>query len=521
MGSLVKADVAKYGFFDNIRVLSVSPGRTLQTWLKMILPELARSQRFVQSGCDLGPLAAILDDMRLAGCRTILIEAEYVDEDYLDEYGAFYCKAFAEQPQKCLRLHFFESVIRKDALPRLSERQKAGYMGFSVIRPTGSFLVGRAVLRPAQENGNTDFIVCKTRFEPNLSGNELTVCGMPFMEQDANVDVCAQAALWMISLFMSKRYGFRRVRPSQITEAATRHLTMGQVQRGLSVPQLACAMREIGFQPIVFPNPYPRECPEEMALRVYSYTESELPVLLGLSGDPQDEEGHAVAVVGHNFSASGKKPTYNEWNSEWVDYFYIQDDQRGPYRKLYVRSTRDAMSIQDHVRYALVPCPPGVTLQAPTVFRHIESLVEHIPGLSKVVTKDPDGRIGKAQLRNLMKRPYLRKSNDFKRGLLPKAGYRGMSPLFATAYRSMRMPKFVWVTELSTADLLSSTEASRRRILGEIVIDSTADHRSLRESFLAFHLAGRMIIRNPNAKGGPPIKVLIDQAEEPYSHLVR
>src|SRR5258706_10245309 len=39
---------------------------------------------------------------------TILIEYEYIDRDYLEDFSAYYVRCFHPYERKCLRLHFFE-----------------------------------------------------------------------------------------------------------------------------------------------------------------------------------------------------------------------------------------------------------------------------------------------------------------------------------------------------------------------------------------------------------------------------
>jgi len=42
--------------------------------------------------------------------RTIVIEENYVDHDYLDDYAAFYVKCLTDYPRKCKRLHSFQWI---------------------------------------------------------------------------------------------------------------------------------------------------------------------------------------------------------------------------------------------------------------------------------------------------------------------------------------------------------------------------------------------------------------------------
>ncbi|MGA2356720.1 MAG: hypothetical protein ABSG02_19675, partial [Terriglobales bacterium] len=49
----------------------------------------------------------LLDYLREIGAKTIVVEEEYVDGDYLDDYASFYVKCFEDYPKRCKRLHFF------------------------------------------------------------------------------------------------------------------------------------------------------------------------------------------------------------------------------------------------------------------------------------------------------------------------------------------------------------------------------------------------------------------------------
>ena len=40
-------------------------------------------------------------------CKTVLIEKEYIDKDYLIDYSLFYSRAFQEVPRFTQRIHYF------------------------------------------------------------------------------------------------------------------------------------------------------------------------------------------------------------------------------------------------------------------------------------------------------------------------------------------------------------------------------------------------------------------------------
>ena len=41
------------------------------------------------------------------GGKTIVLEFDYVDKDYLDDFSRFYVRRFGAKGYKCARLHFF------------------------------------------------------------------------------------------------------------------------------------------------------------------------------------------------------------------------------------------------------------------------------------------------------------------------------------------------------------------------------------------------------------------------------
>lgn len=40
-------------------------------------------------------------------CKTIVVEAPYVDRDFLDDFAAYHVRAFQAYQRFCVRLHFF------------------------------------------------------------------------------------------------------------------------------------------------------------------------------------------------------------------------------------------------------------------------------------------------------------------------------------------------------------------------------------------------------------------------------
>lgn len=50
--------------------------------------------------------------------KTLIVEYDYVDADYLDDFSNYYVKSFAEITKRCRRLHFFRaSSIQSSLIP--------------------------------------------------------------------------------------------------------------------------------------------------------------------------------------------------------------------------------------------------------------------------------------------------------------------------------------------------------------------------------------------------------------------
>lgn len=87
--------------------------------------------------------------------RTVVIEPQYNDADYLDDYASYYVRCFPEYPRFCRRIHFFSSRFNEKHLEKaiLSKDDSAivtilkrSYLGFVVGRPLSITVVGRTLV---------------------------------------------------------------------------------------------------------------------------------------------------------------------------------------------------------------------------------------------------------------------------------------------------------------------------------------------------------------------------------------
>jgi hypothetical protein len=139
---------------------------------------------------------------------------------------------------------------------------------------------------------------------------------------------------------------------------------------------------------------------------------------------------------------------------------------------------------------------------------------------------------------DLVTRIYLRSNEEFKRQILPpdediKGRQRTLKPrdpkVIAIYWRQM-LPEYIWVAELGKRSDIDITNPSKRKIIGEMLLDPTAHRDAIPSTLLALHLNGRMVYRE-SPPGNPergallrdhrPIKFVTDLDRTPYDPLYR
>ena len=163
------------------------------------------------------------------GAQSILIERDYTDGDYLEDFAAYYVRCFQKYEKRCSRLHFFGSKLSEEDIVALAqgtaaeakiEELKLSYLGFVVARPLPNAIVGRTLLRTyPPDNGRRHYTVVR-RYVANVLGLEFMVESLPFQEQDTVLAACATVALWSAFQKTSELFGTPAPRPATITRTA-------------------------------------------------------------------------------------------------------------------------------------------------------------------------------------------------------------------------------------------------------------------------------------------------------------
>lgn len=448
-------------------------------------------------------------------CKSIIVENRYYDKDHSDAFSKFYCKSFRFVKRECIRLHFFSSRIPVDAIFDLEKKAKY-YLGFCVVRPFPSRTIGRTVIARLRDKPALEFPTCKGKFSVNIAGSSMTIEGPAFIEQDALVSVCASASIWMSTTTMANRYNLYSSSTSQITINANQQLLSRRAMpsTGLTYEQMMQALDTMNYDPLLIDEPER----DEMLHSIYTYVESEVPPILlcnTISG-----EGHTIVAIGHGyqFPIDNPKMTEAKWlresslffarSSAWVPHYLIHDDQRGIYRKLtpiepdpelLLSRIRDNYGDIDisNIRLDKWKCPIAIDLPAAgnsqrQEIANIFGVIVPLPGNVILTGKQAESKSARmirlwhwlshtSPPDNLVLRTYLIPSNEYKKRIIES----DINGFVKAMYRGKPMPKWVWVTEVSSIESYNAPEPEEWLIRGEVIIDATSNPWV--PDFIAFH----------------------------------
>lgn len=496
---------------------------------------------------------------------TAVVEKQYVDRDYSASYGRFYSRVFRSVEKWCKRIHFFEVPLTEADLRDPSSLAKQ-YLGCVVIRPLGTSIVGRTILRPGTVDPNLEYHLNAISNDVHLAGSTLSVRAAPFMEQDTRVAACASADLWMASEVLAKKVGNRTYSTAEITKFATTYdLSVGRAMpsEGLTDAQMVNALHSMGYDPILYGG-LPRLNVAQRA--AYHYLESELPVIVSLNFVKEvsgklafQDVGHVLTLVGHKYEPTaspsaarlklvGGKELVFYPSSGWVPEFVCHDDQRGPYRNLrfltateyttkHLKGASVANDLADKTFFEistdtsspppipvdnhgivlglLVPLPQGVSLRAEEAERKAAYWVKYFPDL--LAKKMREHLQNNLDYSKLVLRTYLTSSTAYKSRLRTS----GINPSVRDLLLGKPLPRWMWITEVSTIDRMSQPNALNRTMVGEVIIDSSANPAT--ESYVVIHLPGVISTSVPEEGDlGKTLRFVQEvDGDGEYSHLVR
>lgn len=281
------------------------------------------------------------------GARTIIVEHNYTDGDYLEDFASYYVRCYEPYDRCCKRLHFFGEEVTADLLRNLvlgeiaPERAQAlcgSYLGFLVARPLPSAIVGRTILKTYGPDGDRRHYTVVRDYESHLFGTKLSVRSLPFQEQDSVLAACATVALWCAFHKTADLFETTAPRPAVITGSANRGGHRGRPipSHGLSIDEMCRAVRDVGLEPELI------DCVDKnvpLVSLAYGHLRMGIPVILIV--EIENQGLHAVTLTG--YSMREKRVLVQEVAGTntcipmiglRIDEFYGHDDQIGPFSRL-------------------------------------------------------------------------------------------------------------------------------------------------------------------------------------------
>ncbi len=384
----------------------------------------------------------------------MVVETDYVDAVYRNSYYAYFATKLKSYRRYCIRISFFEPCF-SSALEYLDLKEseiRKSYLGFIVLRPIGQCIGRNAVSPKAKIAPINDVKVCLAEINSTCMGVKLKVNAFPHSSQDSEYMTCAETTTWALMEYFGNKYVlYNPLLPSELLASLQSHAVERLVpSQGLSIQQISMALRQQNFGCKMYSNSNPR-FKEVMTC----YVESGLPLAVAVEGG---NIGHAIVCIGRrNLQRNNivvKKNVlgtdYFFWNDS-IDEFVFNDDNM-PCYQLYRFDTPTPYFGKMEITHFIVPLHKKIYLaaeQAMDISNFFVARDFHSPADSVIRTFLTSSRTY---------REYIWQNPD-----LPSK--------LKLAYLSVDLPKFIWVTEVSSR---SDFDASKVNSL--ILLDATSTY---------------------------------------------
>jgi len=444
------------------------------------------------------PLRRCVDVARSLGATTMVVETRYLDLDYRSEFSAYFSRQFPDVPDSTHRIHFFAKRLKSESL--WDSANQSDYIGYVVVRPVATGLVSRAMLPPPPDLA--DAVRAAVTEKVNFFGQELTVHGVPFAQQDAQLGACAQAAAWMCHFTAYLRGDIARRVKADFSLHADPSLQPHRAvpSQGLTVIQLSELFRTFNLPAMYYsvgelPSPgLPWQTPDPIAPNEYAapgswdyriipiccrFLNSGIPVLVGTMD-------HAFILCGYRRTGQSK--------SNWIE-FIRHDDQTGPYLTIdNVLNDTDHRIDRNYGPWRTIhaPLPEKIWLTPEAaerrggwyLLRASEQITQVLNEQASLVALTELVR-----LKRLALKTYAIRSNKFKASL----AQRRLPIDIRREYSLSRLPRYIWVVEAIDRQLRTDGKAC---VIGEALLDATSSDHAPR--LLALHIHGVMWLQQTN-----------------------
>jgi len=428
--------------------------------------------------------------------RAVLVEQEYVDKDYRSTYYHYYAKKGREYRTDCVRLHFFDALVKFDAeallLSTPDEKLDDHYFGYMVLRPTLHRTIGRTVLSPDIRRGARGFVIT-ARHKVHLLGYTLHFSGFPSMDQHEDISVCSHAACWAILRHYSERFAqHREILLHGVTMLASRGDPGGlSPSDGLIEPEAERIFRAAGTYPVT--ERKDPDDPEPFYRHLLAYLESGFPLYL-----TSEEYEHALVCVGHKWRDTATV-SQGEVGHAWdrVESVLVVDDHHLPYLAVPAREDDigDATYTLENIDALVVALPEKIFFRVDQVERTAIAFFRKILGREMALPADEDLVVRYFVTTAPGLREYAQKNRS------------AFGNVLVNSIMRQRMAQFVWIVEFA-----SVAQWNLGIITARAVMDATASAADQQPFWFAHDAATAIFFDRSTEQTAPVVVALPAQA---------
>jgi hypothetical protein len=339
--------------------------------------------------------------------KTLVVENNYIDVDYLIDYSNFHSHLFDHIPRFTKRVHLFSKNFNKNDLENflynyrgdqdIVKESLGDYLGFFILKPIKNINglnapIGRSLLSLIKKGENCK--IAKDEYTTYFYGIPFTIDTLPFQAKDSAVGLCATTSLWVLNKKMNKIFKTPLLSPFQITKAATEYVESVRFTShdGLTTRQMLTFFKTINvdYNIVEIQSILDRQVQSNLVLdeqktlvldvvKAFIYS-AELPLIANLKLMKKDGEPDAHAVVICGYRQSGKK----------INRLIIHDDAVGPFTEVKDDSSKGIAfskwnydwkeSFEEiHLISILIPFNPSIRLSFNQIYTKYRLFVANRP----------------------------------------------------------------------------------------------------------------------------------------------
>ncbi len=450
------------------------------------------------------PLKRIFSLMRKQNVASIVLETIRPDDEFLEEVRALEKRLSKKIVKNVVtRITFFNIDVSNHGLDKVSSRNCLGSAIFrrSITKDRKEIhnLYEAAIKHPRILN---NYIHCFSTFKVRCGNRFFRLKATYFCQQNDKTNVCAHAALKMISHNLQRvniePFNYEKINKVLGIDHQSRKLGSGE---GLYIREVTKILEGTGLKIKGHSYDTEKAPPYSFQQLIYSAVESGYPALLAFR--TADGGGHILPVVGHTFNDDNWLPNAEQdyfhlgdvkylRSTAWINNFIIHDDNYGAFYCLPIRffKNEDLIAVFQIFPKEVKEAPIDIELQAAWCLEFIVNVLKPLEHywLKKLRNYIVSGK--------QIVRTFLIKKDEYIRSIANEDIEGNTLEEYYIDYLKDNLPATFWISEISLPELFPTN----KRKVADIIIDSS---RSLNrddffETLLFVRVPGHIVIKMPD-----------------------